>query len=75
MKIAIIKFRVHRGYCPNETNRKRQDIPMKHAISKNRTFVWLRLFKEDRELLEDDKRGGRIRTLDATSFEVIPAAH
>lgn len=71
---AVIIFRVHREYSASETYKMFKDTPLKHAIYKNTTFVWCRLFKKSREFLENDK-GDRRRSVKATSFDVIPSAH
>lgn len=67
---AVIKFCVQRGYSPTETYKMLQETPTKHTISRNRTFVWYRLFRNGRESLEDEKRCGRKR-LDATLIDVV----
>lgn len=71
---AVIKFCVERGYSATETYKILQETPTKHSISRNRTFVWCRLFKEGRKSLEDEKRSGRRSSLDTTSIDAVKDA-
>lgn len=52
---TVIEFQVHYGHSQSEC-KMIQDSELKDTMSRYRTFVKCRLFKESRESLEDDKK-------------------